>query len=85
MMNKKKKQKRIMPQVKLSCPFNNNPKKIDYKDVQTLKKYITTRGRIMGRIMPSSKTGVSARCQRKLSLSIKRARYMAMLPFAQYV
>lgn len=68
-------------QVQLSCPFEGDPSRIDYKDVQTLKKYITTRGRIL----PPEKTGVSAKCQRKLALSIKRARQVALLPYTQYV
>lgn len=78
---KKKKQKRVIKQAKLSDPFSNDPSRIDYKDVQTLKKFITTRGRIL----PPEKTGVSPKCQRKLSVSIKRARYLALIPFAQYV
>lgn len=77
----KKKKKKVILKVNLTCPFNNNPDKIDYKDVQTLKKYITTRGRII----PTAKTGVSPKCQRKLTVSIKRARYIALLPYTQYV
>lgn len=80
-MAKKRRKKRKIIVQNLSCPFNKNPKKIDYKDVHTLKKYITTRGRIL----PSSRTGVSNRCQRKLKLSIKRARFMALLPYNQLV
>lgn len=79
--DKLKKRRRVAPPVNLSCPFNEDPSRIDYKDVYKLKKYVTTRGRIL----PPSKTGVSAICQRKLSLSIKRARYMAMLPYSNYV
>ena len=79
-MKKKQVRRRIVQPV-LSCPFDGDPKRIDYKDTQTLKKYITTRGRIL----PTSKTGVSAKCQRKLSLSIKRARYIALIPYTQYV
>lgn len=79
--NKKKTTKRSRPVVKLPCPFGNNPALIDYKDAANLrKKFTTTRGRIL----PASKTGVSARCQRKLSLSIKRARFMAMIPYVNY-
>ncbi len=82
MPQKKGKQKvRKMPQPVLSCPFNGDPSKIDYKDVSMLKKYISTRGRIF----PPERTGVSAKCQRKLSLSIKRARQLALLPYTQYV
>lgn len=79
--NKKQQAKRKVQKLNLSCPFNKNPDLIDYKDVFKLKKFITTRGRLL----PTSKTGVSHRCQRKLTLSIKRARYMAMLPYANYV
>lgn len=84
MQKQKKNQKKRFrqPQLNLVCPFNGNPALIDYKDVHNLKKkYITTRGRII----PSEKTGVSARCQRKLALSIKRARFLAMLPYVNYV
>lgn len=77
----KKRRKRKMIVVDLPCPFHRNPKLIDYKDVFKLKKFITTRGRLL----PTSKTGVSAICQRKLSVSIKRARSMALLPYANYI
>lgn len=77
----KKRRKPIVRDKKLTCPFGGNPDLIDYKDVYNLrKKFITTRGRIL----PASKTGVSHRCQRKLSLSIKRARYLALLPYVNY-
>ncbi|RMD77640.1 30S ribosomal protein S18 [Candidatus Dojkabacteria bacterium] len=80
-MKKSSKKKVFQVNVPKDCPFNGNPSLIDYKDVATLKKYISTRGRIF----PRSKTGVSAICQRKLALSIKRARYIGLLPFTQYV
>lgn len=82
-MARPKKQQTRQPQeqVQLSCPFEGDPSRIDYKDIQTLKKYITTRGRIL----PPEKTGISAKCQRKLALSIKRARQVALLPYTQYV
>lgn len=78
---KKKIQKRRIIKPILNCPFDKDPSKIDYKDTQTLKKYISTRGRIFSR----EKFGVSSICQRKLSLSIKRARFIALLPYTQYV
>lgn len=81
MAGRKRRKFKKTPKLELSCPFNGNADLIDYKDVFKLKKYITTRGRIL----PTSKTGVSANCQRKLSLSIKRARYMALLPYTNYV
>jgi small subunit ribosomal protein S18 len=51
--------------------------KIDYKDVNTLKKYITKRGKIL----PSAKTGLTGRDQRVLAREIKKARYMALVPY----
>jgi len=60
------------------CYFSkNNIKYIDYKDVETLKKFITPHARVNG----SKKTGVSSKYQRKLALAIKRARFMALVPF----
>jgi len=50
---------------------------IDYKDINTLKNYITE----SGKIVPSRITGTKARYQRKLALSIKKARYLALLPY----
>ena len=51
--------------------------KIDYKDVFTLKKYITRRGKIL----PREKTGLSAKMQRALANEVKKARLMALLPY----
>ena len=62
---------------KPSCPFNGRKELIDYKDVYKLKKYVTTRGRIL----PSERTGVSPACQRKLAREVKKARFMALLPY----
>lgn len=53
-------------------------KEIDYKDVATLKNYISE----TGRIIPSRNTGTAARYQRQLSAAIKRARYLALLPYS---
>jgi len=50
---------------------------IDYKDVETLKNYVTE----TGKIVPSRITGTSARYQRQLSKAIKRARYLALMPY----
>jgi len=60
------------------CRFSaDGVKQIDYKDLQTLKAYITE----TGKIVPSRITGTSARYQRQLSTAIKRARYIAILPY----
>ena len=50
---------------------------IDYKDVATLKNYITE----SGKIVPSRITGTSAKYQRQLAVAIKRARNLALLPY----
>jgi small subunit ribosomal protein S18 len=52
-------------------------KEIDYKDIDLLKQYITE----TGKIVPSRITGTSARYQRQLALAVKRARYLALLPY----
>lgn len=60
------------------CAFcQNKEDKIDYKDVNKLRKYITEKGKIL----PRRQTGVCSTHQRKLAESIKRARIMALLPF----
>jgi len=50
---------------------------IDYKDISLLKNYITE----SGKIVPSRITGTSAKYQRQLSTAIKRARFLALLPY----
>jgi small subunit ribosomal protein S18 len=51
--------------------------KIDYKDVETLKKFLNPHGKILSR----RRTGLSAGGQRSLAEAVKRARFMALLPF----
>lgn len=60
------------------CYFTvNNIQKIDYKDVELLKKFISERGKIL----PRRVTGTSAKYQRQLTKAIKRARQIALLPY----
>ena len=60
------------------CAFcQNKIDAIDYKDVNTLKKYVTEKGKILPRRM----TGVCAKHQRVLACAIKRARIVDLLPF----
>lgn len=64
------------------CPFTEmGIKDIDYKDIDTLTKFITERGKIL----PRRITGVSAFHQKRLTTAIKRARHMALLPFVAEV
>ena len=64
---------------KKTCPFSGEDSPaIDYKDVKLLQRYISERGKIV----PSRITAVSQKKQRRLSQAIKRARYLALLPYA---
>ena len=61
------------------CYFTPNKiTKIDYKDVDLLKRFVSDRGKIL----PRRVTGTSAKYQRELTVAIKRARHMALLPFS---
>jgi small subunit ribosomal protein S18 len=63
---------------KKTCPFSGaNAPKIDYKDTKLLQRFISERGKIV----PSRITAVSAKKQRLLAKAIKRARFMALLPY----
>lgn len=60
------------------CYFTaNNIENIDYKDIDLLKKFITD----IGKIVPSRITGTRAKYQRQLALAVKRARFLALLPY----
>jgi len=62
-----------------SCPFSGpNAPAIDYKDIKLLQRFISERGKIV----PSRITAVSAKKQRELAQAIKRARFLALLPYA---
>lgn len=50
---------------------------IDYKDIEVLKQYVSE----TGKIVPSRITGTEARYQRQLAKAVKRARYLALIPF----
>ena len=61
-----------------SCPFSGpSAPKIDYKDVRLLSRFLSERGKIV----PSRITAVSAKKQRELAKAIKRARFLALLPY----
>ncbi len=63
---------------KKACPFEaSKVDGIDYKDIETLKQFITERGKIL----PRRITGVSHYYQKVLKQAIKRARHMALVPF----
>ncbi len=61
------------------CRFTEEGiEEVDYKDVKLLRDFITE----TGKIIPSRVTGTKARYQRQLSRAIKRARYVALLPYS---
>ncbi len=63
---------------KKTCPFTGDGAPvIDYKDVKLLERFVSERGKIV----PSRITAVSQKKQRKLSQAVKRARYLALLPY----
>ncbi len=63
---------------KKSCPFSgDNAISIDYKDVRMLSRYVTERGKIT----PRRITAVSLGKQRELAQAIKRARFLALMPY----
>jgi small subunit ribosomal protein S18 len=62
-----------------SCPFSGtDAQAIDYKDIKLLQRYISERGKIV----PSRITAVSNKKQREMATAIKRARFLALLPYA---
>ena len=61
-----------------SCPFSGpNGMKIDYKDTRILSKFVSERGKMM----PSRITAVSIKKQRELAVAIRRARFLALMPY----
>jgi small subunit ribosomal protein S18 len=73
---KKKKKRKVLRKKK--CKFCTNlVMGIDYKDVGRMKKYVTDRGKIIGRRI----TGNCAKHQRQLTRAIRRARVLSLLPF----
>tara|TARA_B100002003_G_scaffold72831_1_gene67878 strand:- start:363 stop:620 length:258 start_codon:yes stop_codon:yes gene_type:complete len=63
---------------KRSCPLSSaGAPKVDYKNINLLKRFISERGKIL----PSRITSVSTKKQRELSKAVKRARFLALLPY----
>lgn len=78
-MNEVNRMRRGRPRRRKVCYFTaNGITHIDYKDVDLLKRFVSDRGKIL----PRRVTGTSAKYQRKLTSAIKRARAMALLPYA---
>ncbi|WP_332634824.1 30S ribosomal protein S18 [Halalkalibacter flavus] len=74
--------RRGRPKRRKVCFFTvNKISKIDYKDTDLLKRFISERGKIL----PRRVTGTSAKYQRQLTIAIKRARQIALLPYVNEV
>lgn len=74
--------KRRRPQIdtrkkKIDCSFCKDGKRVDYKDVTLLRKYVSERGKIRS----SRVTRLCGVCQRQVSVAVKNAREMALLPY----
>ncbi|MCI5674757.1 MAG: 30S ribosomal protein S18 [Ezakiella sp.] len=72
-------QRRFRPRKRVCQGCVDKTENFDYKDVAKLKRYISERGKIL----PRRVTGACALHQRKISLAIKRARQVALLPYVQ--
>ena len=70
---------RYFPRRRRICPCVEG-QKIDYKDIDFLRRFLTDQAKVESR----RKTGMCAKCQRPLARAIKRARYLAMLPYTRH-
>ena len=80
-MAKKKDNKKRRRQIEIivprNCPFCKAKTAPDYKDVDALTKYMSDRAKIQGK----SRTGICSKHQRRISVAIKRARHLSLLPY----
>jgi small subunit ribosomal protein S18 len=76
---KKKQMRRPLRKISVpkECYFCKEKKEPVYSDTQSLQKFITDRGKIVGRL----RNGLCARHQRRVTFAIKHARHLALLPF----
>ncbi len=74
---------RIFKKIKVpkNCLFCKEKKEPDYKEISVLEKYLSERGKILGK----SKTGVCMKHQKRLAREVKKARFLSLLPFAPSV
>jgi small subunit ribosomal protein S18 len=70
--------RRFRPRRKVCSFCVDKVKAINYKDVDTLRRFVDNHGKIV----PRRKTGTCAKHQRRLALAVKQARYLALLPFS---
>jgi len=80
-MKKPQRRKILIRKIYDKCPFCTKGKDPDYKDYKELGEFMTDRAKIM----PQVRSGICSKHQRKLSLAIKRARFLSLLPFAERI
>jgi small subunit ribosomal protein S18 len=80
-MAPKKKKVRKLPPVKTNDPFDKAGKLPDYKNIEELRPFLSDRGKLM----PKTRSGLKAKTQRQLTVAVKRARHLALLPFVASV
>lgn len=78
-----KKRRRIIKEeaVPVNCPFCKSKNCPDYKDSDTLAKYMSDRAKVLGK----ARTGICAKHQRRISVAVKRARHLGLLPFVPQI
>jgi len=74
---KRRFQKEAIKPLNSVCPFCKGKTNPDYKDYETLAKYINDRAKLMTR----ERSGICAKHQRRMATQVKRARHLALLPF----
>ncbi len=73
---RKKKARRAAEASRMRAP-KVKPDEIDYKDVALLQRLVSAQGKLFSR----KRTGLDAACQRRLALALKRARFLALMPY----
>lgn len=75
-MRRKNFRRKVGP-VERNCPFCKKGVEPHFLDLEVLQNYVTERGKILGK----ARTGLCAKHQRRVAMAIKRARFLALLPF----
>lgn len=83
-MAKKQRKKRFkieLEPVPRNCPYDKGLAVPGYKDIEALEKYLSDRAKILGK----DRTGICSKHQRMISLAIKRARHLGLLPYSPQI
>lgn len=77
LLNKERHHVQVLPSPQVLQVHAEGVKEIDYKDLNTLRQYLTENGKIV----PSRVTGTKSKYQRQLATAVKRARFLALIPY----